>query len=119
MPSLLKCGRCQRKLSKTYFYLKKCNRYGYSTYCKYCYHLKERYRITYEEYIFLFKKQKNRCGICKENIKNHPSVDHDHKTNKVRGLLCRQCNFGLGHFKDSIVYLQRAINYLNANYSSQ
>ena len=38
--------------------------------------------------------------------------DHSHKTNKVRDLLCSQCNLGLGHAKDSIDLLNKAIKYL-------
>lgn len=37
---------------------------------------------------------------------------HDHKTGKIRGLLCRACNHGLGNFLDSIENLEEAINYL-------
>ena len=39
-------------------------------------------------------------------------IDHNHETNIVRGLLCHNCNVGLGHFKDSVGYLKEAINYL-------
>lgn len=39
-------------------------------------------------------------------------MDHDHTTGKIRGLLCFGCNTGLGKFKDSIVILNKAINYL-------
>lgn len=41
-----------------------------------------------------------------------PQVDHDHNTNKIRGLLCSRCNMGLGFFDDSIEGLTKAINYL-------
>lgn len=42
-------------------------------------------------------------------------TDHDHKTGVVRGLLCDQCNKGLGNFKDSIVFLKSAVRYLKKN----
>ena len=50
------------------------------------------------------------CAICSIGGKLH--VDHDHATGKIRGLLCRGCNMGLGNFRDSTVYLNRAIEYL-------
>lgn len=40
------------------------------------------------------------------------SVDHNHKTGAVRGLLCNGCNMGLGRFEDNIEWLQNAIDYL-------
>ena len=44
--------------------------------------------------------------------KGKMAIDHDHATGKVRGLICYNCNIGLGHFKDSIDTLERAIEYL-------
>lgn len=81
--------------------------------------LKFRYNITLDDYNILFKKQKGLCKICrkseslkyKNNITNL-SVDHCHKTGKVRGLLCRKCNKAIGLFKENISYLQRVIKYL-------
>lgn len=43
---------------------------------------------------------------------NSLCVDHDHKTNKFRGLVCGRCNQGLGHFQDNIEILKLAIKYL-------
>lgn len=73
--------------------------------------LELRYGITHEEYEMLLQKQHGLCAICKvPTIKFH--IDHDHKTNKVRGLLCGPCNMGLGLFKDNKVLLALAITYL-------
>src|SRR2546428_4504941 len=45
----------------------------------------------------------NKCKICKEPISGkNKHLDHDHKTMKIRGVLCSKCNNGLGNFKDSI-----------------
>lgn len=56
------------------------------------------------------------CAICGgndfERIGRVLSVDHDHKTGKVRGLLCLTCNSGLGIFKDDPVLLKKASSYL-------
>lgn len=79
------------------------------------YDLKRNHGITIEQYNQMFVNQNGLCAICKE----HPaegtrlSVDHDHKTGKIRGLLCIRCNAGLGHFKDEISLLLNAIKYLS------
>jgi len=72
------------------------------------------------EYERLFEVQQGRCMICgrQEGHRNQYgkscrlAVDHDHTTGKVRGLLCNNCNRGLGRFKDSIELLEAAIRYL-------
>lgn len=74
------------------------------------------YNITEEEYNNMFEQQNGCCSICglhQSNFKKSFHIDHCHKTNKVRGLLCRNCNVGLGHFKDSVELMNKAINYLN------
>jgi hypothetical protein len=53
------------------------------------------------------------CEIC--GSFNKLFVDHDHKTGKIRGMLCGECNFGLGKFKDDMGLLASAINYLRLN----
>jgi DNA-directed RNA polymerase subunit RPC12/RpoP len=59
-------------------------------------------------------QQENRCAICGNEFIKAPCVDEDHNNqNRIRGLLCEKCNHGLGQFKDSIAYLQNAINYLS------
>lgn len=83
-------------------------------------HIEKTYNITYTEFINLLEKQNNKCAICnkEETAKERNrkirmlSVDHCHKTGKVRGLLCRQCNIGIGNFFDSIELLEKTIKYL-------
>jgi Recombination endonuclease VII len=66
--------------------------------------------VTPKQYKIKLRCQKNRCAIC--GRPKPKLLDHDHKTNRVRGILCVQCNFGLGHFQDSIRVLKKAIRYL-------
>lgn len=90
--------------------------------------LKNKYGITYQEYEFLEKQQGFKCKICglPETSKNTKygkimslAVDHCHKTNKVRGLLCGSCNTGLGKFKEDQELLEKASNYLKDFEKSQ
>lgn len=52
------------------------------------------------------------CIICGESQKLQLSIDHDHKTGRVRGALCNRCNLGLGHFRDKPELLRLAALYL-------
>lgn len=79
------------------------------------YDLFRNYRITSQEYLQMLADQDFSCSICKCNVTGTGKVlvvDHDHSTGKVRGLLCGQCNSGLGMFKDSKENLAEAIKYL-------
>ncbi len=73
--------------------------------------------ITQKDYKEMLFKQNHQCLICgkRHENKRHERlyVDHDHKTDKIRGLLCHDCNIGLGNFKDDKFLLQKAIDYLN------
>jgi hypothetical protein len=77
------------------------------------------YGITLKEYENLYIKQNGMCAICHhpEPVKSRLflAVDHDHKTGKVRGLLCSKCNMAIGSFGDSVEYLLSAIRYLKNN----
>lgn len=77
-------------------------------------HLIGSYGITTNDYDRMVLEQDGRCGICLRETTDL-CVDHDHETGKVRGLLCRNCNAGLGSFKDNVANLLTAIQYLNAN----
>ena len=73
---------------------------------------KQLYKLTDIEYTKLLKSQNNKCWICKEKFEEVPHIDHNHNTGKVRGLLCRNCNLGLGHFIDSMYRVFKAFFYL-------
>lgn len=79
------------------------------------------YNITIRDYTRMLEEQKGVCKICgKEGFtmaKHHVLklvVDHCHTTNIVRGLLCHNCNRGLGLFKDDLETLNNAINYVKS-----
>lgn len=76
----------------------------------------QEYGITPEEYDALVLVQGNRCRICGGDSPGDRitrwCVDHDHRTGKVRGLLCTNCNQGIGKFKDDPVKLRLAAQYL-------
>lgn len=80
----------------------------------------KQYNLTVDSYSALSKQQNNVCAICgktpfwNRNIKrpNRLHVDHDHETGKVRGLLCYNCNLLLGHCKNDVAILEKAIVYL-------
>jgi hypothetical protein len=77
------------------------------------------YGITIEEYCYLLESQGRKCAICGmsdiSNCKLFPVVDHCHTNNHVRGLLCANCNRGLGMFKDSPALLRKAAKYVEKN----
>jgi hypothetical protein len=84
--------------------------------------LQRNYNISLEHYEQMLKAQDGKCAIClREESSRHNlskeikelSVDHCHTTGKVRGLLCTNCNFGIGKFEDCPELLQKAIEYLN------
>ena len=76
------------------------------------YHLKRRYGIGADEFDALLAKQGGVCRICGRPDPEH--VDHDHKTGRVRGILCFNCNGGLGQFADDVDRLESAAHYLSS-----
>lgn len=86
--------------------------------------LVNKYGITLDKYKEILEKQRGVCAICgkpetriykKAGILKSLSVDHDHINNRVRGLLCTNCNLMLGYSQDNITVLQNAISYLLEN----
>lgn len=80
----------------------------------------KRYNLTIGEYETIRKRQRNRCAICgieeSKSQKKNLCVDHDHKTGKVRGLLCGKCNSGLGFFQDNTDIIEKALGYLQESF---
>jgi predicted class III extradiol MEMO1 family dioxygenase len=84
--------------------------------------LKRTFNLTLEQYNQMFIRQNGVCAICglpemrtKGEKVIHLAVDHNHKTNRIRGLLCWHCNTALGHLRvdnEGIELLCSAISYL-------
>jgi DNA-directed RNA polymerase subunit RPC12/RpoP len=126
-----RCYQCKKELDDSEFYK------GYYK-CKKCHakHMKswqkrnpekksiierrsrlKKYNITIDEYNNLLKKQNYSCAICGRKTSGRKdndnfAIDHDHNTQKVRGLLCMQCNTAIGKLKENIEYFNKAILYL-------
>ena len=131
------CGNCNKRKPLSSFHENKCQKDGRQTQCKDCkrakkreyyaknsaqvklqqrgYRLQKKYGISDSEYKRLFKKQAGMCALCgKPSNGRRLDVDHDHVTGKVRGLLHRKCNQGLGYFDDDPELLKMAIKYLES-----
>jgi hypothetical protein len=87
--------------------------------------MKNWYGITVEEFDRMFDEQNGQCAICsvalvkfKAEKQKTAHVDHCHETKKVRGILCNECNRGLGEFKDDVHALEQAILYLKKSNAS-
>jgi hypothetical protein len=128
------CGRCKTVKLKENFYLRRSARDGLAPYCKECdsarngayrrlspekkrqYELKKKFGLTLEAYNSLFVAQHGRCALCETHqseLKKSLAVDHDHDTGAIRGLLCHNCNVGLGNLKDSAELLIKAAEYVS------
>jgi hypothetical protein len=128
-----RCPKCKQTLNDADFYEKTRN-------CKKChlenmkdYHsrnkekvalinrkhkLMRNYGITIQQYEYLLKEQNSKCAICgtseiKRSKAKYFNVDHNHKTGKIRGLLCHDCNVLLGKLSDNIEICKKVIEYLS------
>lgn len=118
---LLTCTKCKEGKPATaeYFPLHNKKRNGLDSWCRACRSAyrseicrgKFRHDISDED-LKKIKAEVTQCVICGKQEKL--VVDHDHKTGKVRGMLCNHCNRGLGHFRDDPMLLEFAAQYLYA-----
>jgi hypothetical protein len=76
------------------------------------YRLRTRYGLTPDAIAAMKDAQGNKCAICAEEFSATPQIDHCNTTGKVRALLCRPCNTGLGGARDRVTVLQAMIKYL-------
>ena len=79
--------------------------------------LRRKYGIEPEDYVRMAQEQLNRCAICGREMEPGELmvVDHDHKTGKLRELLCDACNRGLGFFRDNPASLHSAASYVESH----
>ncbi|MDP9437502.1 MAG: endonuclease VII domain-containing protein [Actinomycetota bacterium] len=110
-------GGCGRRLHVSFFSPDRQNFDGRMKSCKICVKLR-RYLpmgLTYAVYDAMLRAQDYRCAVCMLPLPENTMeihVDHCHGTNRVRGILCRGCNMGLGGFRESVDALSYAIEYL-------
>ena len=124
------CTSCGEEKPLSDFYKKGKKKTGYRTQCKRCIggqyivnqeRIRQRnvarmYNISLAEYDDMLETQGYACAICSRSAEDNGmrlSVDHDHTTGMVRGLLCITCNQGIGCFRDNTKLLNNAILYLN------
>jgi hypothetical protein len=70
------------------------------------------HNMTADEHDALLESQNGVCAICGGEMIPAPHIDHSHSTGQVRGLLCKCCNWGLGHFRDDPNLLRKAAIYI-------
>lgn len=78
-------------------------------------HVARTYGLTAEQYNEMHARQKGCCAICLRHateVKNGLAVDHDHETGRIRGLLCGECNAGIGMLGDDVDTVVAALAYL-------
>jgi hypothetical protein len=86
------------------------------------YFLRWKYGMEISDYEGLIKKQGGCCAICGHKPidgakkENKLYIDHNHKTQRVRGLLCMNCNSAIGHLNDDLTIIKSALEYLEINH---
>ena len=131
------CTKCSTMKPIGEFPKNKRTRDGHQTHCKLCHkkyrdektpsqrlldarntHYKAKFGIDFEEYLRILRGQGDKCAICGKRMLDTDRlfhVDHNHVTGKIRGILCGNCNLGVGNFQDSPDILRNAITYLQEN----
>ena len=136
-----RCPRCREVKEVSGFHRDSATKSGYKSACKKCCNAKDRgrkrvrgtasrrrtllnrYGLTLAEYDTLLAKQGGVCGVCgqpesdvdrRSGLTRSLAVDHCHESGKVRGLLCRKCNHGLGLLGDQADDVRRLLAYLLA-----
>lgn len=112
------CLKCKEEKLGTEFSRARSRSDGLQVYCTTCRLQMDRerkYGCTSETYEEFLERQDSLCAICGKKPDKEFHVDHDHKTGKIRGLLCDTCNRGIGYFKDDSNILRAAARYLDGS----
>lgn len=115
LPVQKQCSRCRLVKPAADFPLSRSKKAGLHSACLDCCR-DRKYGLERGEFERLFAEQDGKCAICRLVFasRNDVCVDHCHVTDRVRGLLCSNCNAALGMFNDDPALLARAIDYLKA-----
>ncbi len=119
------CNKCSRDLPTTKFGLrtygngekalqskcKDCERVIRKQYYKPHEYARRKFKLSEEDYNTLINRSQGLCEVCNTPMTKR-CIDHDHKTGKVRGVLCNNCNTSLGLLNDSVETLNKLIQYL-------
>ncbi|HEY0159969.1 MAG TPA: endonuclease VII domain-containing protein [Thermoanaerobaculia bacterium] len=122
--STRRCSRCKHVKDLAHF-AKQVDKHG-NYLCHPCHRLvmvKHVYGISEDELTAMLERQDHRCAICRRlpweratrgsTRRKNLAIDHDHRSGKIRGLLCSSCNKGLGLFREQPARMAAAIEYLN------
>ncbi len=113
-----KCYECNKPYLRAYYKKNREKILAHKRLYKHKYNsirIKSVYGITEFDRGILYIQQRGKCAICgipEDELKRSLDIDHCHFSGKVRGLLCSNCNHGIGKFKDKIEVLEKAIKYL-------
>lgn len=110
------CYKCKNEKPISEFNRSQYDKSGHRNICRDCRNTHRTIIRQHEKhYDSLLEKQNGCCAICGKSEKDNGqrlAIDHNHSTHQVRELLCRNCNTGLGAFKDDEVLMSKAIEYI-------
>ena len=112
------CTRCEIRKKNCAFSKRSRSSTGLQAWCRACQRedkLQSRYGISSEDYQALYDKQWGVCALCERGeheMNRELCIDHCHDTNRIRGLLCFDCNTSLGKLGDNVEGLTKALEYL-------
>ena len=120
-----KCGKCKVMKPLRQFAKNRSRKSGFHNECLHCqseynriWFAQKNYGLSKEQAVKIIEKVRSGeaiCEICQEALelkKNGYAIDHNHSTGQVRGLLCSECNKGIGHLKEDLYIVSRITKYL-------